>query len=133
MLQAHHIIFFGEMILGLGGLVRVGIKHLVAVLRISGFLEREIAALGKYFYLLEFVGLCHRKPYVKRFAGIGNANGERVIQFKVARLALGKSAKSAQQKKRDCRNSAQHNSSFRLYSVMRVENVRPEVWPTTVK
>ena len=84
-----------KVVLGLGGFVRVGVKYLVAVFRLIVFFESEVAAFGKYFYLLKLVRLGHREPDIKRLAGIGNANGERVIQLKVPRLGL---AKRAQQR-----------------------------------
>src|SRR5512140_1152910 len=119
MLQPHYIVLNGEMILRLSGFLRVGIEHLIAVLMLGSLLEREIAAPGKHLHLLELVRLGHGKPDIERLAGIGDANGERVIQLKVARLGLSKGGKAQQKRKRDRRNSARHgtkhgNSSFRL-------------------
>ncbi len=76
MFQSHDVVFNSEVIFGLSGFVRVGVKHLVSVLRLSGFFEREIPTLGKHLHLLEFVRLGHREPDIERLAGIGNANGE---------------------------------------------------------
>jgi hypothetical protein len=49
-----------------------------------------------------------RKPYIQRLAGIGDANGKRIIKLKMARLALRQSRQTDQQEQGDSRNSAQH-------------------------
>src|SRR5262245_60667197 len=88
----------------------MGVKHLVAIFRLGGFFQREVAVLRRDFYLLELIRLGHGEPDIQRFARISYANGERVIQLKVARPALGERAYSGQQEKRDSRNSAQRHS-----------------------
>src|SRR5262249_49758928 len=95
-------------ILSFVGLVCMSVKHPVAVFRLSSFLQWKIAALRDDLHLLKLAGLGHWEPDIERFARIGDADGKRVIQLKVARLALGKCAKAEDDKKRHSRNSAQH-------------------------